>query len=163
MQNDSGAIAECDVDREPHPEGVHLTAGSKYECAFDVAATHQAARPPARRACHLGHRQHVVTANQPSHARFLHVEADLEDVAVAYFVVLALDPQLLQLARLRPRADLEELAPVDHLGPDESSLEVAVDDARAFGRLRTGAKGPRARLVLAGGEERQPAEKVVRG
>ena len=40
-------------------------------------------------------------------------------------VVLALDAELADLLGLGPRAELEELVPVDHLGPDEAPLEVA--------------------------------------
>ena len=91
------------------------------------------------------------------------VETDLEHVAVLHFVVLALDAQLADLARLRPRPDLEQLVPVDHLGADEPALQVAVDHARALGRLGAGAERPRARFVFAGREERAPAEQVVGG
>ena len=43
------------------------------------------------------------------------------------------------------------------------ALQVGVDHARALGRLGAGAERPRARLGVAGGEERAPAEQVVRG
>src|SRR5215207_10175909 len=57
----------------------------------------------------------------------LHVEADLQHIAVRDFVVLALDPQLADLLRLVPRSERQEFVPVDHLGPDETALHVAVD------------------------------------
>src|SRR5690606_18954082 len=68
-----------------------------------------------------------------------------------------------QLARLGPRADLDQLVPVDDLGADEPLLEVRVDDAGAAGRLPAGAEGPGPRLLLARGEERAQAEEVVGG
>ena len=51
-------------------------------------------------------------------------------------VVLPLDPQLPGVLRLRPRADVEQLLPDDHLGADEPTLQVGVDHARALGRRR---------------------------
>src|SRR5918996_5417763 len=47
----------------------------------------------------------------------LDVEPDLEHVSVLHLVLLPLDPQLAQLLGLGPRADVEELGPLDHLGP----------------------------------------------
>src|SRR5829696_2197713 len=98
---------------------------------------------------------------RPSSAR-LHVEAELHDVAVGDLVVLALDAHLADLAGLGPRADGDQLLPVDHLGPDEAALEVRVDDPGALRRLPTGAERPRPALLLAGGEERAQAQQVVR-
>ena len=57
---------------------------------------------------------------------------------------------------------LEQLVPVDHLGPDEAPLQVGVDHARALGCLGAGAERPRPRLLVARREERAPAEQVVR-
>src|SRR3546814_148499 len=78
-----------------------------------------------------------------SASKHLDVEPDLHDVAVLDDVVLALDAELPDLLGLVPRAELEELVPVDDLGPDEAALEVAVDDARALGCLVARAEGPR--------------------
>src|SRR5207245_5085536 len=85
-----------------------------------------------------------------------HVEADLEHVAVDDLVVLPLDPQPALFLRLGPRADVEEVLPEDHLGPDEAALEVGVDHARAFGRLGTRPERPRARFGVAGGADAAP-------
>src|SRR5437773_506399 len=52
-----------------------------------------------------------------------HVEADLEHVAVDDLVILPLDAELALLLRFRPRADVEEVAPEDDLGPDEAPLQ----------------------------------------
>src|SRR4051812_18189587 len=93
----------------------------------------------------------------------LDVEAELDHVAVLHHVVLALDAQLADVARLRPRAELEELVPVHDLGLDEAALEVTVDDARALRRLPSGLERPRARLLLSGGEERAQSEQAVGG
>ena len=67
-----------------------------------------------------------------------HVEADLEHVAVDDLVVLPLDAQLALFLGLRPRADVEELLPVDHLGPDEARAA-----GRSGSRPRTRAPWPR--------------------
>src|SRR4051794_11375405 len=52
------------------------------------------------------------------------VEAELHRVPVDGVVVLALDPDLPGLLGLRPRSQFEQQVPVDHLGLDESALEV---------------------------------------
>src|SRR5687767_7198140 len=65
----------------------------------------------------------------------LDVEADLEDVAVDDLVVLALDPELADLLGLVPRPEIQQLVPMDDLGPDEAPLQVRVDHARALRRL----------------------------
>src|SRR5581483_7898418 len=91
------------------------------------------------------------------------VEADLEHVAVLDLVLLALDAELAELLRLRPRPDVEQVVPVDHLGADETTLQVRMDDTRALGCLGPGAERPRARLLVTRGEEGAPAEQLVRG
>src|SRR4029453_15970549 len=55
------------------------------------------------------------------------VEAEVDDVAVLDDVVLALDPELSGLAAARLASELDQVAPVDHLGADEASLDVGVD------------------------------------
>src|SRR5688500_16165685 len=65
----------------------------------------------------------------------LHVESDLEHVAVDHLVVLTLHPQLAYVFGGVPRPELEQLVPADHLGADEAALQVGVDDAGALGRL----------------------------
>src|SRR5262249_48778774 len=89
------------------------------------AATSAAARTPSSRTSQL---------MLPG----LDVEADLENVTVPHLVILTLDAELLLLTGLRPGPDPEQLLPVDDLGADEAPLQVAVDHARALGRL-----GPR--------------------
>src|SRR5579875_3950992 len=91
------------------------------------------------------------------------VESDLEHVAVGHLVVLALDAELARLLGPRPRSDLQELVPADHLGADEPALEVRVDDPGALGGLGAGPEGPRPALLVPGGEERAPTEQVVGG
>src|SRR5205823_2055241 len=91
------------------------------------------------------------------------VEADLEHVAVDDLVILALHPQLPGLLGFVPRAQLEQLVPADDLGPDETPLQVGVDDARAFGGLGARPERPRPALFVAGREEGPPAEQVVGG
>src|SRR3954468_21725702 len=93
----------------------------------------------------------------------LDVEAELDDVAVLHHVVLALDAQLADVARLGPRAELEQLVPVHDLGLDEATLEVAVDDAGALRCLVAGAERPRPRLLLPRREEGPQPEQPVRG
>ena len=56
---------------------------------------------------------------------------------------------------------LEQLVPLDDLGPDEAALEVGVDAAGALGRRRAVVERPRPGLLVAGGEERAQPEQVV--
>src|SRR5581483_9632102 len=91
------------------------------------------------------------------------VEADLQDVAVLDLVVLALDAELPLFLGPGPRADREQLVPPDDLGPDEPPLEVGVDHAGALGGPGAGPERPGPALLVAGGEERPPAEEVVGG
>ena len=58
---------------------------------------------------------------------------------------------------------LEQLVPVDDLGPDEAALQVGVDHAGALGRLGAGAERPRPALLVARREERAQPEEVVGG
>src|SRR3954447_21787088 len=102
----------------------------------------------------------TVPSSAPWHS---YVESDVEDVSVDDLVILALDPERAEVAGLRPGAGLEELVPVDDLGPDEAALEVGVDDARALGCLPPGTERRRPRLLLARGEEGTQAEHAVRG
>src|SRR5205807_882844 len=92
-----------------------------------------------------------------------HVEADLEDVAVEHLVVLALDAEPTGVLGCLPRPEPEELVPTDHLRPDEAALQVGMDDPSALGRPGAGAERPRPRLLVAGREERAPAEEVMGG
>src|SRR5580692_2802610 len=93
------------------------------------------------------------TAASPSH-----VEPDLQHVAVDHLVVLALDAQLARVLGRLPRTEPEQLVPADHLGPDEPALQVGVDHPGAFRRLGAGPEGPRPALLIAGREERAPAQ-----
>src|SRR3954454_24007211 len=58
-----------------------------------------------------------------------HVEAELHDVAVGHYVVLALHADAAGLLGLLHRAGGEEVVVRDDLGLDEAALEVGVDDA----------------------------------
>ena len=79
-------------------------------------------------------------------------------------VVLALDAELADVLGLVPRAELEQLVPVDHLGPDEARARSRRGSRPAHcGRLVAGAERPRPRLLLAGGEEGAQAEQLVGG
>ena len=91
----------------------------------------------------------------------LDIESELHHVAVAGEVVLAFEADLAQLLGLRPRADGEQLVPLDDLGTDEPALEVGVDAPGALRRRRALVERPRPRLLVAGREERAQTEQVV--
>src|SRR5262249_50892073 len=90
------------------------------------------------------------------------VEADLQHVAVDDHIVLALDAQLASFLRLGPRPDLEQVAPEDDFGTDETALQVGVDHARALRRGSTGTERPRTRLLLTRGQERRSSQRAER-
>jgi len=75
---------------------------------------------------------------QTSERAALHGKPEVDDVAVAHDVVLALEAELPRLAALRLAAQADEVLVRDHLGADEAALDVAVDLA---GRVERGGGG----------------------
>ena len=61
------AVAERDVDREPHPERVHHAAGPEHQHAVDPLPADETPPAQAPRDRDLGRRQHVVAAHEPGH------------------------------------------------------------------------------------------------
>ena len=110
-QHDALRVAERDVDREAHADGVHVAARAEHAARRRTPSRPEQPAPRARRGVgHLDRGQHLTVADEPDIQRApSHVEADLEHVAVDDLVVLPLDPQLALLLRLRPRADVEQL------------------------------------------------------
>ncbi len=88
-------------------------------------------------------------------------EAEVDDVAVADRVVLALQADFAVIAAGRERAARDQVVVRHDLGPDEAALDVGVDLARGQLRVRVAGNRPRAALVLADREERDVAEQVV--
>jgi hypothetical protein len=84
----------------------------------------------------------------------LDVEPHVEDVTVLDDVGLPLETLEAALCGLRVRAGLDEIAPTDHLGADEPLCDVRVDARRCIERGATANERPRARLLVARGEER---------
>ena len=76
-------------------------------------------------------------------------------------VGLALEPLGAALRRLRVRAGVEQVVPADHLAADEAARDVGVDRAARLERGLAVAQRPGARLLLAGGEERDQPERVL--
>src|SRR5690606_4706994 len=120
---------------------------------------------PLRLRCAEAARAH--TAHAPAcpaallRARALHVEPEVDHVAVLDDVLLPLDAQLALLAQRRLRAGLHPILPGGDLGPDEAPLEVGVDHAGGARRLPSGADGPGAGLLRTDGEEGAQAEELV--
>src|SRR5690349_435090 len=98
-----------------------------------------------------------------SPATGLHVEAELDDVAIAHDVVLALDAGLARGAGGGQRAGRDEVVVGNHLGLDEPALEVAVDDAGRLRRRRASLDRPGPGLLGASGEEGLQAERAEPG
>src|SRR5580765_5739085 len=98
---------------------------------------------------------------QTSERAALHGKPEVDDVAVAHDVVLALEAELPRLAALRLAAQADEVLVRDHLGADEAALDVAVDLAGRLERRRAPADRPCAALVLARGEKADEVEERV--
>src|SRR6266508_1432164 len=94
---------------------------------------------------------------------WLHVEADVEDVAFADDVGLALGAQQPLALGGVPSAGGDQLVVADHLGPDEATLQVGVDAAGSLRGGRAPADLPGPALVLAGGQERHQIEQPPGG
>src|SRR6478735_4191074 len=102
------------------------------------------------------------SAAPPSSLRAdLDVEADVEHVAVGDDVGLSLEALRPALRRLGVRAGVEEIPGRDHLAADEPARDVRVDRRCRVERGLAVAERPRARLLLARGEERNQAERVL--
>src|SRR6476646_2599104 len=90
------------------------------------------------------------------------VELEVDHVAVADDVVLALERELGVGAASGLRAELDQIFPPDDLGLDEAALEVGVDRARGLRRLAAALDRPGSALVLARGQEGDEVEQRVR-
>src|SRR5262245_39311771 len=83
----------------------------------------------------------------------LHVEAELEDVAVLHDVVLALDAGLPRGPSGGDRPGGDQVVVGHDLGLDETALEVAVDHTGRLGRRRPDAYRPGPGFLWPGGQE----------
>ena len=93
---------------------------------------------------------------------FLHVEAEVDHVAVAHDVLLALAAEKALLLRGGDAAAADHIVKVDRLGADEAALDVGVDLTGGLRGLGAVSDRPRSALVLAVGEEGDEAEQRVR-
>src|SRR5215208_6016102 len=98
---------------------------------------------------------------RPLGANASDVEANVQHVAVTDDVGLPLQPLERALRGLRVRARLDEVLPVDHLAADEPPRDVGMDRLGGVERRLSVAERPGARLLLAGGEERDQVERVA--
>ena len=89
------------------------------------------------------------------------VEADVQHVAVADHVRLALEPLQALSRRLGVGAGGDEVVAADHLAADEPARDVGVDRPRRVERGLPVPQRPGARLLLARGEERDQVERVA--
>src|SRR6185436_12860349 len=106
----------------------------------------------------------IVAVPYPSSiAGSLDVEAEVDHVAVAHDVLLALQAQLARFLRALLAAVRDEIIVRRHLRADEAALEVGMDDARRLRRGGAARDGPRAYLLRTRREIGVQAEKRVCG
>src|SRR5258706_1140868 len=82
------------------------------------------------------------------------VEAEVDHVAIAHHVVLALEAQFACLLGALLAAVRDEVVVAGDLGADEAALEIGVDHPPALRRGRAGADRPGAHFFGTGGEGR---------
>src|SRR5882672_3074058 len=92
----------------------------------------------------------------------LDVEAEMDHVAVAHHVVLALEAQLPRLPGALLAAVRDEIIVRRHLGANETALEIGVDHAGRLRRRCAGRDGPGADLFRPRGEVGLQSEHAVR-
>src|SRR5678815_3004345 len=88
-------------------------------------------------------------------------EAEVQDIAIPHFVLLAFEPQLTLVLGRRHRTQADEVIVMDRLGADEATLDVAVDLAGGDPGGRACVHRPGTHLVLADGEEADEIEEIV--
>ena len=93
----------------------------------------------------------------------LHVEQEVDDVAVLHHVLLAFAADLALGLGGGHGANGLQILEGDDLGPDEAALEVGVDLASGLGSLGAPLDGPGAALVSARGQEGHQAQQRVAG
>ena len=91
----------------------------------------------------------------------LHVEAEIDHVAILDDVLLALAAQQSLFLCRRDAAAADHVVEIDRFGADEAALDVGVNFARGLRGLGAVFDGPGAALVLAVGQERDEAEQRV--
>src|SRR4051794_21831592 len=88
---------------------------------------------------------------------------EIDHVAVLNDVVLPLEAQLGVIAARGEGAPRQQVLVANPLRPDEPARDIAVDFPRREHGGRVAWNGPGAVLVLADGEKRDVAEKIVAG
>src|SRR6266581_2139811 len=81
------------------------------------------------------------------------VEAEERDIAVLHYVVAAFEPHLSAFPSRGVGSRRDEVIVGDDLGLDEPTLDVAVNDARGFGRPGPLANRPGPHLGIAGSQK----------
>src|ERR1700731_1984600 len=81
------------------------------------------------------------------------VEAKEGDIAIFHDIVAPFEPYLAPFPGRGIGSGRDQVIVGDDLRLDEAALDVAVDDAGGFGRLRSLPDGPGAHLRIARGEE----------
>src|ERR1700690_2374275 len=90
-------------------------------------------------------------------------DPEVDDIPVLDDVLAALEAQRDVRAARCERARLGERLERHDFGPDEVLLEIGVDDARRLSGVRAARDRPGPAFVLARRQERDEAEKIVRG
>src|SRR5215813_14422359 len=93
--------------------------------------------------------------------QFSNIESEVDDIALLDNVVLALEAHLPGILRARFAFARKVVGERDHLGTDESPLEVGMDDGGRLRRSRPDAHGPGAHLLGPRSKEGLEPEQTV--
>src|SRR5256885_16711488 len=93
--------------------------------------------------------------------RALDVEAEVDHVAVAHDVILALEAELARFLRTLLATVRHEVIVRRNFGADETALKIAVDHAGGLWRRGAGGNRPSAHFLRPGGEIGLQAKKLV--
>src|SRR5204862_6917488 len=89
------------------------------------------------------------------------VQSKENHVAIAYFVIISLQPQFASFACFRERTSCDQIVVMDRFRCDKPALKIGVNRSRSGGRFVTGVNGPCARLFFASGEKRAKSEQMI--
>ena len=94
-------------------------------------------------------------------SRRIEAGKEMHDVAILHDIIGAFEPHFAGVLRPLLAAAGDEIGVGDRLGADKAFLEIAVDDPGGLRRLGAARDRPGARLLRAGGQERDQVEQRI--